>query len=214
MAKRRGRKQIEKWIDEVTGVEIRMFLITKDMSWEINVLGRRLYGTDGEKLKKDAAKLALSLSTMEFKPVIVVIESKPYSGRRSRCAFVGFSLERIYVAKRGDSSWVQLEYAWYLEHKEDTDTTRFIRRARSFRWDCSNLPFTEVSTDFHNSGQTTILDYSDELWAGLCALQAAIKKVRETLLELVSSCEGIARLIEVGAGIENLLPAEAGVFNE
>ncbi len=121
----------------------------------------------------------------EWIPVIEIEEMHGWGNHEH--ANAGFDIDRFYVAKRPDGTWLKTD--WEVE---DRSTVCHAFREKGFKIPC-------IEDDRYNNGDKKIfyVKYSDALWNALINLLDGIHTLSARLRDLVWTGEGQARLIQV-----------------
>jgi hypothetical protein len=165
-------------------------------------------------LKLDPESLEFT-AEFEWIPVIEVEESQSWHDEHQvGTAFIGFSTERYYIAKRPDKLFVRADWRIFHHSKEDAryyGKPPIYHAKRFYDRNILNddgtlegdfpLPFVSDMTRRHY-----YLPYSEETWGGIQQIIEAIKVLKSRLHEVLGTDEGRKLLLRVGESIIKALP--------
>lgn len=136
---------------------------------------------------------------ISWQPVIKVKQLTPDMRMSSNENFVGFNLERMWVARFPNGTYTSCQ--WSAQEQN-----MWLAAARSFTWEESlQGPFLVPVVYKRYNDTIYYLPYTEELWARVQALEATIKELRTQLLgmfedvnvvELLLRAPSLLRLVE------------------
>jgi hypothetical protein len=148
-----------------------------------------------EELRRLAHDQILATHDLQWQPIITVNQLKPFACQER--SFVGFTLDRSWIAKKANDDWV--EHRWEEELEEgdpipDQEKARkdWISEAHYF----AGRDFTlhVLSADWQHDENRYHLPYTDNVWANLLRIVDQIEVLRDRLNALLTTPEGLARL--------------------
>jgi hypothetical protein len=165
--------------------------------------------SSADAVKRAVHKFLDDNAKLNWVPVIEVRETAPFASR-NEMAFVGFDLERYYLANTTDPRNIR-KLGWQNYEGESfgepvTEMTR-IRHATEFHgWHADVATALPRTDDHRGASRIHYLPYDEATWAGLEAVQNAIGRLKEQLRDLLRSDDGRKKLAQVGASLLRLLP--------
>ncbi len=190
-----------------SGIEVNIYLDKKKMEFGAEFADFIVTGKDGEKVKADILAAIRERSELVWTPVIraeQMYQVSTYNGHqeiyREQRENMGLTIERFYVARKMDGSWVRVEWFTEPQHR--------MMHAKSWHGDiakgATGIQYSgSVEGDWTNPSRKKgkfILPYSDALWDGLTEVLVKMKMIRELVSGLLGSEEGMAKLIAIGSG--------------
>lgn len=149
---------------------------------------------------------------LQWEPIIDVVIEMASPGHRAASFGFTLRLQRYYIARRG-GEWA------YVDWDIPTENRLINAHSISFHRGVDRKTLVSVSPDlgarpctiYERRGYTGwdfderhVLDYSDELYAGLLALGAKLEELRLKLADLIGSKSGLFRIQQQG-GMKLLL---------
>lgn len=206
------RRLIPRKVGEITnarlGVTVDLMLDRNTLEFFAELGDLKITNKSADTVKAKMGEAIRAVSKLDWFPV-VHIEQKDAFMSGGLEGFVGFKTERFWMAKKPNGRLTTLPWNRYMMLATSEMETRWwsmVRDATGFYWENNwgkfELPCSE--------GKNHYLPYTDELWAGTERLITAIKLLRERLIALISSEEGIKQLVSIGASMIKALPAPKG----
>jgi hypothetical protein len=185
------------------GISVDIYLNHESLTFSATVAGELIAGTDGKDVERRVWRAIEASMELDWQPVIEVHTLHPFASTDED--FVGIEIDRFYVAVRKTDGRL-LESAW------STDGHASFTYAKTFgKWSARDGEWKLPCND--GNGRPSLMDgtlyfmaYTDELWAGLEQLIAAIRALRARLDTLLATAEGQAMIATVGAQLLKLLP--------
>ena len=198
-------------IDVVTepksGVSVPITLDKKRMEFSATFADFSITDKDGEKVRDAVLRAIRERAELQWTPVIQAHQTRNYGSIGTGYGTLpleqneemGLRIERFYVARKFDGNWVRAEW-----HTPDGE-----RMHKAKHWHGKERDMTEVKYTSHETDQRDhdnklkgqyLMPYDVELWAGLEEVLRKMRMIRELVKGLLSSEEGVQRLIAVGSG--------------
>ena len=194
-------KKIDTYEDKGRGVVIPIMLETKGANagtFSINWNNQKIETKDLEELKKQLPALVDRVLSMEFAPVIEIMQADVATSAKNGGGF-GFTFERFQIARRYDGSWAKRH--WLSEEKAPSETYRFRNLSGMPDLDVT-LPWTEPTPEKewqrYNWHPRTVVPYDELLWHRLEAMQKTLRELERQFIAMIGTDEGRAALISGG----------------
>lgn len=180
------------------------------LTFSAQVGDQRFRNASAEVLRQEIHKYLNENTAATWYPAIVVSEVAPFSP--GRAAFVGIEVDRVYLTCNNGTvrelNWDDYnreEDSFGFRPGESIDSFRLSRARQSWRGIKSlpdDLPHTSKSSD----KETTVVPYTEELYAGLLEIDNGVRRLRERLRTLLKTDEGRSQVASVGASLLKMLP--------
>ena len=205
MAKRPKSIAVDTIAHKQAGISVTLYLDKATLVFHATFMDQTFRGTSADDVKNEVFQAMKNAASLEWIPVIEVEKLAPFGARYDSWQahpWVGFSLDRFYVAKRYNETYAKVEWVLsehVLETHGDLDGTGMLSRATTFYW-----PMKEEfcpPTRLYRPGDDRpkyYLPYTLQLWEGLQCLQQAISALGTRLDTMLGSPEGLAMLANVG----------------
>ncbi len=187
MGKREG-KVIDTY--EHRGFSIPIRLDKGEMKFYATVNDQHLSNKDGQLLKHDIyMAIEAILSATEWIAVIEVEELEPFASGGSFC---GVDAKRFYISKAASGKW--FDCRWDIPEEERHKWMKEFWEGNA----CKDFSLPRVKQTSHH--KCYLLPYTEELWAGVRALEEALRTLKERLRHLLGSPEYV-QLAAFGSSI-------------
>jgi hypothetical protein len=205
MAKRPASIQVDTIVYKQAGMSATLYLDKKTLVFHATFMDETFRGVSADDVKTQVFQAMKNAASMEWNPVIEVEKLAPFGARYDSWQphpWVGFSLDRFYVAKRYNGTYAKVEWVLsehVLEAHGDLDGMGMQSRATSFYWPmneefCPPIRLCRPGDDRPKH----YLPYTVQLWEGLQHLQQAISALGNRLDAMLESPEGLIMLTNVG----------------
>lgn len=180
-----------------TGTTVALYLnagMEFSASYEDTIVSNR----DGTIVRKAILEAIESKVAIAWVPVIAIHTLEwgeyTYNSDRLDIAQLGLALRRFYLAQAKDNTLRVCSW--------DTPEDGRLIASESYGWREKSLvlPFQEAH-------DTIVVAYTEELWAGLNAIHAAVKELRNRLVGIISDEAGRKVIADAGAKAMKLLMA-------
>ena len=145
-------------------------------------------------LRRLAHDQILATYDLTWLPIIEVKRLNPFANK-SR-TFVGFNLDRFWIAKKNNGDWV--DHQWEeLEEGQPIPDPEVARRdwiSNSHYFAASTFKLDTLQADYRGDADSYHLAYSDAVWDNLQRIVDQIEVLRDRLNALLTTPEGLARL--------------------
>lgn len=205
MAKRPKSIQVDIIEYKQAGMSAILYLDKKTLVFYSTFMDETFRGKNADDVKTEVFQAMKNAASLEWNPVIEVEKLAPFGARYDSWQahpWVGFSLDRFYIAKRYNGTYAKVEWILsehVLEAHGDLDGMGMLSRATSFYWPMKEEFYPP--TRLYRPGDDRpkyYLPYTLQLWEGLQCLQQAISALGTRLDTMLGSPEGLAMLANVG----------------
>jgi hypothetical protein len=213
MTTKRYRKSIQ--VDTVTykpaGITASIYLDRNTLTFYADFMDQHFSSTTAEEVKTQVYQVMVRVADLVWQPVIEVEKLSPFHG--GNAPFVGFVVDRFYVARRHDGTYAKVQ--WHrpipmtgISSADDDDGQgNWLQWSETFYWTKDQGEFNPP-TFFDRAGDRGryYLPYTDPLWEGLQHLQQAIGELDDRLDGLLGTPEGLKALATIGRHLLLALP--------
>lgn len=212
MPSRQYRKPIQ--VDTVTykpaGITTSIYLDRNTLTFFADFMDQHFSSITAEEVKTQVYQTMVKVADLVWQPVIEVEKLAPFQGGKT--PFVGFLLDRFYVARRYDGTYAKVQ--WHrsvpmtgISSADDDGQGNWLHWAETFYWTKDQGEFNPP-TFFDRAGDRGkyYLPYTDPLWEGLQHLQQAIGELDDRLDSLLGTPEGLKALATIGQHLLLALP--------
>jgi len=186
------------------GMSVDIYLDAESLTFSATVAGEIISGKDGKDVERRVWRAIEASMELDWQPVIEVHTLHPFAVTDED--FVGIEIDRYYVAVRKTDGRL-------LEARWSTDGQATFADAKTFgKWNPTSEGEWKLPCNDGN-GRPSLMDgtlyfmaYTEDLWAGLEQLIAAIRALRARLDTLLATADGQAMIATVGAQLLKMLP--------
>jgi hypothetical protein len=192
-----------------TRVRVELFLDRNEHNFFAKFGGEQYYGESKNDLIEHLKKVIKESVNITWAPVIEVVKMQPWSsyyGRDEAPAFVGIGVRRFYYGRLQDGTYVTVQ--WDIPEDKRTNFRQNLGWGRDQEF---VPPCTRGKGAGGGSPDTFFLPYDEVIWLALNQLVENIRAVRRKLDGMLSSAEGIDRLVQMlmsGPEMKMLGPGE------
>jgi hypothetical protein len=199
--------KIETVTEPRSGVSVPITLDKKRMEFTAKFADFSITDKDGEKVRDAVLRAIRERAELQWTAVIEAHQTRNYGSIGTGYGSLpleqneemGLRIERFYVARKFDGDWVRAE--WHTPDGERMHKAKHWH-GRSYM---TEIKYTmhESETDLRYNNKLKgeyLMPYDDALWTGLEEVLRKMKMIRELVKGLLSSEEGVQRLIAVGSG--------------
>jgi hypothetical protein len=196
----------EKWKHDKHGSVVDLMLDRNDHTFFCVFQGKRLTQPSLDQLRREICKAVESSFDLTWIPMITVTRLTPFH-RNHDSVFVGFELNRDWIAKRQDSKWLIAQ--WTSLNGETDHRTEFARELYIGRDNMSDFSLPYKGHSSVTSYDSYYIPYTDDIWEAMQLIKQRIQDIRDQLHRLLTTEEGIkflmtfaTRMLTAGAGQE------------
>lgn len=174
--------KVDEYRNNKKGVIVELFFDRDSKEFFATYAGKQLRKPSINELRAAMHAQVEATVKLVWIPMITIDRITPFGN--SNGAFVGFDIERQWIAQTLPGFWVSLLWETY----ERTDKDTFIKQF---------YPAQAVRSAFKlpcHAEDCFYLPYSEQLWKGLSEINEAILKLRDGLNKLLTTEDGLRRI--------------------